>query len=341
MSRILTGDRPTGALHLGHYFGTLAQRVQLQRDGHQILIVIADYQVITDRDRSERLYPVVEAMIADYLACGLDPSATTIFTHSAVPELNQLVVPFLSLVSQAELNRNPTVKEEIQHSRQGGVNALMLTYPVHQAADILAVGGTLVPVGRDQLPHLELTRTIARRFNDRYGRVFELPQALLSEQPMVCGLDGAKMGKSRGNSIPLTAGPDDVARLVRAAPTDCERLITYEPDRRRNVSALLELAGACAGREPGELAAQIGYGGAGELKAVLIESVNQVLAPIHDRRRLLDRREFREALRRGNALARARAEHTLDAVRAVMGMDYRSPHGRLESASTRSGARRD
>ncbi|GAA2120567.1 hypothetical protein GCM10009759_69590 [Kitasatospora saccharophila] len=161
--RILTGDRPTGPLHLGHYFGTLRNRVQLQSRGIELKIVIPDYQAITDRDRADRPAEHAENLVLDYLAVGVDPERATIFTHSAVPSLNQLMLPFLSLVSVAELSRNPTVKDEITHSRQGTVSGLMFTYPVHQAADILFCKADLVPVGQDQLPHLELTRTIARR----------------------------------------------------------------------------------------------------------------------------------------------------------------------------------
>ena len=170
MFRILTGDRPTGQLHLGHYFGTLRNRVRLQDLGAEVFVLIADYQVLTDRDLAEHLDEYVTGMLLDYLAIGLDPARTVIFAHSAVPALNQLLLPFLSLVSVPELNRNPTVKDEIAHSRQASVSGLMLTYPVHQAADILFCKANLVPVGQDQLPHLEIARLIARRFNERFGQ---------------------------------------------------------------------------------------------------------------------------------------------------------------------------
>src|SRR5437868_845284 len=195
--RILPGDRPTGPLHLGHYFGTLANRVRLQRAGVELFVVVADYQVLTDRDVADHLTENVEGLVADYLAAGVDPSTATIFQHSAVPALNQLMLPFLSLVSIAELRRNPTVKDEISASRQASVSGLMFTYPVHQAADILFCKATLVPVGRDQLPHQEITRTIARRFNERYAPVFPVPDALLSDAPLLLGTDGQKMSKSR------------------------------------------------------------------------------------------------------------------------------------------------
>jgi len=253
--RILTGDRPTGRLHLGHYFGSLRNRVRLQDLGAGVFVLIADYQVLTDRDVAEHLDEYVTGLVLDYLAIGIDPARTVIFAHSAVPALNQLLLPFLSLVSVPELNRNPTVKDEIAHSRQSAVSGLMLTYPVHQAADILFCKANLVPVGQDQLPHLELTRVIARRFNDRYGaRVFPVPDALLSAAPLLLGTDGEKMSKSRGNSIALSASPEETARLIRGAKTDGERGIGYDPQRRPEVASLLLLIpsawGATRGRWP-------------------------------------------------------------------------------------------
>src|SRR3954452_19699268 len=218
--RVLTGDRPTGPLHLGHYFGTLANRVRLQRAGVEVLVLVADYQVITDRDAADDLRGTLSELLLDQLAAGLDPERTTVFCHSAAPALNQLRLPFLSLVSVAELQRNPTVKAETAATGDRPMSGLMLAYPVHQAADILAVGGNLVPVGRDQLPHLELTRTIARRFDQRYGPVFPEPAALLSQAPLLLGTDGAKMSKSRGNAIALRDDEDRTAALIRRSTTD-------------------------------------------------------------------------------------------------------------------------
>src|ERR1700760_2495789 len=264
--RILTGDRPTGRLHLGHYFGTLANRVRLQDLGAEVFVLIADYQVLTDRDTADHLDEYVTGLVLDYLAIGLDPARTVIFAHSAVPALNQLLLPFLSLVSVPELNRNPTVKDEIAHSRQAAVSGLMLTYPVHQAADILFCRANLVPVGQDQLPHLEVTRVIARRFNERYGPVFGVPDALLSAAPLLLGTDGTKMSKSRGNTIPLAATADKTARLIRGAQTDSERHISYDPAARPSVSSLVLLAALALGRDPREVAAAVGGGGGGALK---------------------------------------------------------------------------
>ncbi|MER5389012.1 tryptophan--tRNA ligase [Saccharopolyspora sp. NPDC002686] len=322
--RVLTGDRPTGLLHLGHYFGTLHNRVRLQDQGVELMVIIADYQVLTDRDIAEHLQQRVEDLVLDYLAAGIDPQRATIFTHSAVAALNQLLLPFLSLVSVSELSRNPTVKDEIAHSRQAAVSGLMFTYPAHQAADILFCKANLVPVGQDQLPHLELTRTIARRFNDRYRPLFPQPEALLSAAPLLLGTDGTKMSKSRGNAILLSSTADETARLLRGAKTDSQRHITYDPQARPEVSSLLLLAGLCSGRDPQELAKEIGSGGAALLKKVVTESVNEHLAPLRARRAQFatDRTYLREILRRGNAMANALAEQTLAEVREAMGTCY-------------------
>ena len=322
--RILTGDRPTGPLHLGHYFGTLQNRVRLQEAGAELFVLVADYQALTDRDTAVRLDEVAAGLVLDYLAIGVAPDRSVIFAHSAVPALNQLIVPFLSLVSVPELQRNPTVKDEIAHSRQASVSGLMFTYPVHQAADILFCKANLVPVGQDQLPHVELTRLIARRFNERYGRTFPEPDALLSQAPLLLGTDGAKMSKSRGNAIGLRATADETARLIKGAKTDPVRRITYDPATRPEVSSLVLLAALCTGRDPVAVADEIGDGGAAALKATVTEAVNDRFAAIRARRAELARDPgyARQVLRDGCARASAIADATLGQVRAAMGMTY-------------------
>ncbi|MEU6781201.1 tryptophan--tRNA ligase [Nonomuraea angiospora] len=315
---VLTGDRPTGSLHLGHYFGSLANRVTLQ-DKFPMYVLIADYQVITDRDLPGAIQRNITELLLDYLAVGIDPAKVTIFQHSAVPELNQLLLPFLSLVSVSELHRNPTVKDEIAHSSQRAVSGLMFTYPVHQAADILFCKGTLVPVGKDQLPHVEVTRLVARRFNERYGEVFPEPEAMMGERPLLQGLDGGKMSKSRGNAIALSATEDETAALIRKARTDSERLITFDETHRPEVANLLTLAGLCLGRSPQDVAEEIGDGGASALKRLTTEAVNEFLRPIRKRRAEHTGEEVRQILTAGNAAARERAIMTLDEVRAAMG----------------------
>lgn len=281
----------------------------------------------TNRDVADNLTGHVEELVLDYLAIGVDPARGTIFTHSAVPALNQLLLPFLSLVSVAELRRNPTVKDEIAHSRQSAVSGLMFTYPAHQAADILFCKANLVPVGQDQLPHLELTRTIARRFNDRYGNgtaVFPRPDALLPSAPLLLGTDGNKMSKSRGNAISLAADADETTRLIKGAKTDSERHITYDPVTRPEVSSLLLLAALCQNQTPQRVAADIGSAGAAALKRTVTEAVNEYLAPIRARRTQYarDRAYLRQVLREGNERARAVAEVTLAEVRTAMNNHY-------------------
>ena len=320
---MLTGDRPTGRLHLGHYFGTLVDRVRLQNMGVATNVVIADYQVITDRDTTDQIKDNVYNMVIDYLACGIDPDKTMIFTHSAVPALNQLMLPFLSLVSEAELHRNPTVKAE-QEASGHELTGLLLTYPVHQACDILFCKGNIVPVGRDQLPHIEQTRQIARRFNKRYGKVFPEVAGLLTSTPLLPGLDGRKMSKSYGNAISLSMTAEETAKLIRKSKTDGERLITFDPEGRPGVSALITTAATCTGRDPEEIAAEIGDAGAGALKAYVTDAVNSYFEPIRARRAELeqDMDYIHDVIADGNRRANEVANKTLAEVQAAMGMVY-------------------
>ena len=320
---MLTGDRPTGRLHMGHYFGTIRERVALQDVGVTTRIIIADYQVITDRDTTANIADNVHNMVIDYLACGIDPEKTIIFTHSAVPALNQLMLPFLSLVTESELMRNPTVKAE-QEASGHALTGLLLSYPVHQACDILFCKGNVVPVGKDQLPHIEQTRQIARRFNERYGQVFPEPHGFLTDAVEIPGLDGRKMSKSYGNAIALSATEEETAKLIKKSKTDSERMITFDKENRPGVSALLTTAALTTGRTEQDIAAEIGNDGAGALKRYVTESVNAYLAPIRERRRELEGQPemVREILHEGNRRANEIANTTLDEVREAMGMVY-------------------
>ena len=320
---MLTGDRPTGRLHLGHYFGTLKGRVELQDMGVKTSVLIADYQVITDRDTTEHIQENVYNMVMDYLACGIDPEKTMIYTHSAVPAANQLMLPFLSLVSEAELQRNPTVKAEMEASGHE-LTGLLLTYPVHQACDILFCKGNVVPVGRDQLPHIELTRLIARKFNNRYGKVFPEVDALLSDTPLLPGLDGRKMSKSYGNAISISMTAEETAKRIKKSQTDSERMITFDPEGRPGVSGLLSTAAICTGRAPEEIAEEIGMGGSGQLKKYVTEAVNGYFEPIRERRHAFeqDLDYVKDVLHEGNRRANEIAEATLAEVREAMGMVY-------------------
>lgn len=326
--RVLTGDRPTGRLHIGHYFGSLKNRVRLSKLGVPTMILIADYQVLTDHDAYQEISQNTKQLVIDYIAAGIEPCDNVIiYPHSYIPEANQLMVPFLALVSNAELSRNPTVKEEIQAAGLKSVNAGMYTYPVHQAVDILYCKGTVVPVGKDQLPHLEMTRTIARRFNEKFcaGRepVFPMPQALLSKTPSIMGLDGSqKMSKSRGNAIMLSATEDETAKLIKKAKTDGERLITYDPVNRPEVANLLSLISLCTGETPEAVAARIGEGGGGMLKNEMTMALNEELRPLRQKRAELEKEPeyIREVLMNGVKKAREIASQTLEEVRSVMNM---------------------
>ena len=321
---MLTGDRPTGRLHMGHYFGTIKERVRLQNMGIKTNIIIADYQVITDRDTVGNIQDNVANMVIDYLAAGIDPEKTTIFTHSAIPALNQLMLPFLSLVTESELFRNPTVKAE-QEASGHALTGLLLTYPVHQACDILFCKGNIVPVGKDQLPHIEITRQIARRFNERYTEVFPLPEGILNDDiPEVPGLDGRKMSKSYGNAISLCLTEEETWKLIKKSKTDSERMITFDKENRPGVSALLTTAALCTGRKEVESAEEIGEGGSGALKKYVNESVNAYLAPLRERRRELegDMDYIHDIITEGNRRANEMANATLAEVREAMHMVY-------------------
>lgn len=323
---MLTGDRPTGRLHLGHFFGSIQERVQMQERGVHTNLIIADYQVITDRDTTEHIQDNVLNLVLDYLAAGIDPEKTMIYTHSAVPAENQLMLPFLSLITEAELHRNPTVKSEMEASGHA-LTGLLLTYPVHQACDILFCKANVVPIGKDNLPHVELTRTIARRFNERYSpthEIFPEPSAILSEAAEIPGLDGRKMSKSYGNSIQLGATAEATAKLIKKSPTDSERMISFDPIARPEISALLTTAALVTGRKPQDIAEEIGNGGAGTLKQYVTKQVNEFLAPHRERRAALakDMDSVRDILHDGNRKANEIAEQTLDEVRSAMGMVY-------------------
>ena len=292
---MLTGDRPTGRLHMGHYFGTIRERVALQDAGVTTRIIIADYQVITDRDTTANIADNVHNMVIDYLACGIDPEKTIIFTHSAVPALNQLMLPFLSLVTESELMRNPTVKAEMEASGHE-LTGLLLTYPVHQACDILFCKGNVVPE----------------------------VDALLSDVPLLPGLDGRKMSKSYGNAISISMTAEETAKRIKKSQTDSERMITFDPENRPGVSGLLSTAAICTGRDAAEIAEEIGMGGSGQLKKYTTEAVNNYFEPIRERRHQFeaDLDYVKDVLHEGNRRANEVAEKTLGEVQEAMGMVY-------------------
>lgn len=327
--RVLTGERPTGPLHIGHYFGSLRRRVELQELGVKTWLVIADYQALTDRVGSPEIQDSVRNIILDYLAVGLDVLSErgVAFCHSQVPELNQLLLPFLSLVSVSDIERNPTVKSELEAMGDSTMSGLLFNYPVHQAADILFCHGNVVPGGRDQLPHVELTRRIARRFNATYGggeAYFEEPALLFGDAPMLLGVDGRKMGKSLRNAVYLRDDEATTAAVFKRAVTDSERRITYEPIRRPEVSNLLLIASCCTGRKPEDIADEIGDRGASTLKLLVTDAVNHRLSSIRTRRREYENAPeiVTRVLERGNDVARAIARKTLVEVHERMGLCY-------------------
>lgn len=233
---ILTGDRPTGRLHIGHFFGSLQNRVKLQ-DEYEQYIMIADAQALTDNfNNPEKVRNSVRELCIDYLSCGIDPKKTTIFIQSMVPEIAELTVFYSNLVTVSRLQRNPTVKSEIAQKKElFGNNGESITYgflgyPVSQSADITAFGAHLVPVGEDQLPMIEQTREIVRKFNGIYGEVLVEPEALVGRMARVKGLDGnAKMGKSLGNAIYLSDSEDEITRKVMGAVTDTSKIKKDDP----------------------------------------------------------------------------------------------------------------
>lgn len=329
--RVLTGDRPTGSLHIGHYFGSLTNRVALQKKGVELFVLVADQQVLTDHDSFDKISQNTKELIIDNMSVGIDfeKDNAFIFPHSHIPELNQLLVPFLTLVSVAELERNPTTKEEIKSANIQNISAGMLVYPAHQACDILSLNANLVPVGKDQLPHIELTRTIAKRFNTKFcgnSPIFKEPNALLSETPDIKGLDGKqKMSKSRNNAIMLKFTKDEIAEVVKKATTDSDRNITYDPENRPEVSNLVLLTSILSGRDPVEVANSIGNGGAKMLKDMLIESVDKFLYPIRERRKELEKNPeyIRKIVNKGIEKVRDEASGTLAKVIRAMNMEIK------------------
>jgi tryptophanyl-tRNA synthetase len=325
---VLTGDRPTGPLHLGHFAGSLRTRLALQYQ-HDQTILIADLQALTDNaGRPTEVRRQVMQLALDYLAVGIDPTACTIAVQSGIPELAELTLLYLNLVTVARLERNPTVREELALRGFGrAIPAGFLTYPVSQAADITAVRATLVPVGADQLPMIEQTNEIVRRLGHLAGRPV-LPECrpLLSDTPRLPGIDGRKASKSLGNAIPLSATPDEVRTKVRAMFTDPGHLRATDPGRVEGNVVFAHLDAFNPRREEvEELKRRYQAGGLGDavLKQRLEEVLQLVLEPIRDRRRELagDLEAVRSILTAGTARMRETATGVLRDVRTVFALD--------------------
>lgn len=328
--RILTGDRPTGKLHLGHLVGSLANRAQLQ-DDYEEYILIADVQALTDNfETPEKVRENVREVLLDNLAVGVDPKKAVFHLQSRMPETAELTVYFANLVTVGRLERNPTVKEEVK--QRGFEKSLPLgffMYPVSQAADICVIRANLVPVGEDQVPHIEQTREIVRRFNSIYGEVFPIPEALVGKVKRLVGTDGeAKMSKSLGNVIYLSDEPGIVTEKVMGMYTDPTRLRISDPGHVENNPVfiyhqvfnrdLTEVQELSEGYRRGQV-------GDVEVKERLAKALNEFLEPIRQRRKEFESRGekfLEEILIEGTRQTRVVAAETLATVKTAMKIDY-------------------
>ncbi len=322
--RYLTGDRPTGPLHIGHYVGSLLNRVTLQQKGYEGFIIIADYQVITDRLDTNKIEEHIIDLVRDYISVGIDSSKTHIFVQSSVPELAELTTIFSMLVSVPQVARNPTVKEEARAmGLDSKMSAGMFMYPVSQAADILLFKPDFIPVGEDQAPHVELTREIAERFNTTFAEVFSVPAIMLSKNPRLLGLDGSqKMSKSRGNTINLSDSADVVVTKLKKATTDSRNSITFDPILQPEVSNLLTLFSLASGRPEIEIASEYVGKGYGVLKKDVADVINAFLDPIRAKRAEVDVELVKNIVQEGTEYARKIGKQTMNEVRKAMKFDY-------------------
>lgn len=341
---ILTADRPTGKLHIGHYAGSLKNRVSLQnsRKYDELYIMIADAQAMTDNaDALEKIRQNLIEVALDYLACGIDPAKSTILVQTHIPELCELTFYYMNLVTLARLERNPTVKSEIQmRGFQTSLPVGFLTYPISQAADITAFKATLIPVGEDQLPMIEQTREIVRSFNSLYGETLIEPKALLPDNK-ICGrlpgTDGkAKMSKSLGNCIYLSDSPDEIKKKIMGMFTDPDHLRVEDPGKVEG-NPVFTYLDAFARDEHfaafwneyanlDEVKAHYKKGGLGDVKVkkFLNAVLQEELAPIRARREALEKNlpAVYDILIEGTKKAREKARETLYAVRAAMRINY-------------------
>ena len=326
---VLTGDRPTGQLHLGHYVGSLQNRIKLQ-DHYKQFVMIADIQALTDNyEHPEKVRNNVMEVALDYLAVGIDPVKTTIFIQSMIPEIAELTIFYLNLVSVNRLRRNPTVKTEIQQKGFGeNVPAGFLMYPVSQAADITIVKSTLVPVGEDQLPVIEQTNEIVRTFNRIYGNVFPEAKGLVGQTARLAGLDGkAKMSKSMNNAIFLGDSEDELLKRVMSMYTDSGHLKVQDPGQVEGNMVFEYLDVFDSNKEKvAELKAHYQKGGLGDvvIKKYLFEVLNQLLTPIRNRRNELAKNKDHvlNIVLNGTHQAREVAAQTMKEVKEAMYLVY-------------------
>ena len=341
---ILTGDRPTGRLHVGHYVGSLRRRVELQNSGEysKIFIMIAYAQALTDNiENPEKVRQNIIEVALDYLSCGLDPAKSNILIQSQIPELCELTFYYMDLVTVARLQRNPTVKSEIQmRNFEASIPVGFFTYPISQAADITAFKATTVPVGEDQLPMIEQTREIVRKFNSVYDEVLVEPSALISTNQACLrlpGIDGkAKMSKSLGNCIYLSDSEADVKKKIMSMYTDPEHLLVSDPGHLEGNTVFTYLDAFCKPEHferylpdyanLDELKAHYTRGGLGDVKVkkFLNNIIQEELEPIRKRRKEYEKDipEVYNILRKGTEAAREVAAQTLSEVKSAMKINY-------------------
>lgn len=326
--RILTGDRPTGRLHLGHYVGTLQNRVRLQ-DTYNCFFIIADLHMLTTKfEQLTEVRQNIRELVLDYLAVGIEPEKGTIYVQSLVPEVTELFTIFTMLVSVPRVQRVPTLKEVMRSLEIRTASLGLLSYPVLQAADILMVRAHLVPVGKDQASHIEVTREVAQRFNLLYGDVFPVPDGLIGDVPTLPGTDGkAKMSKSLDNAIYLSDGAKEVERRVMSMYTDPTRLRATDPGHvEGNPVFTYHDAFNPDKDEVADLKERYREGRVGdvEVKRKLVKAINEFLDPIRDRRAHYEAQTglIEDIVVEGSRLARDEARRTLDLAKAAMGLSY-------------------
>ena len=327
--RILTGDRPTAhSFHLGNYFGTLKNRVRLQ-DEYESYFLIADYHMLTTRiEDLEEIGRNIRELVVDYLSVGIDPDKTTIYLQSLIPEVTELFLYFAMLVTVPRAQRIPTLKDQMRDHGISQPSYGLLGYPILQAADILMVKGDLVPVGRDQESHIELTREIARKFNELFGPVFPITEALIPDGGLLPGIDGAgKMGKSLGNAIFLTDDPGTVRRKVMGMYTDPKRIHPTDPGTvEGNPVFVFHDEFNTDAAEVADLKERYRAGRVGdvEVKKKLVVALELFLEPIRERRARYasDPKRVEELIHAGSERARREAQKTLHEVRGAMHLDY-------------------
>jgi tryptophanyl-tRNA synthetase len=325
MKRILTGDRPTGPLHLGHYVGSLVNRVELQ-DTYDTFIIVADIQALTTNfENPEMLAGAVREVTLDNLAAGLDPEKANIFIQSLVPQIAELTIIFSMFVTVSRLRHNPTIKTEAKQYGYTEMTYGFLGYPVSQAADILFCRADLVPVGEDQLPHIEATRFVSRRFSELYGQVFPEPEAMVSRVSRLVGLDGnSKMSKSLGNCIYMNDSPEDIRKKVMSALTDPARIHKDDPGHPA-ICTVFAYHTAFNHDESADIEERCRAGSIGcvACKKRLTEMLNGLLEPIRERRLQFEKPGVvNEILRAGTAAAVAEGAMTMEMVRDAMKIDY-------------------